>query len=253
MNKILIGSTAIKHWFSDFSREPKDTDYIVDADIATVNRVENTEYLPNKVLMDLYNGTGKMILEPDHLCTLKASHLCWDINWNKHMFDLQFLLKKGCKIDTNLFFTLYKYWNTYHSKNKRSDLKMTKEDFFDNAINYNENQHDDIHKILNPIPIYTLVLKDGAEVELDENKFIQLSHEQKINFVREEVMVMAWERYRTMQYRVAFDKMLKKFIINHCPLFALLFTLENYIEITKINNNYIKQINHEMGRIKLSI
>lgn len=250
MHKILIGSKAIKHWFNDFTREPKDTDYIIESDKVIVNRAENTEYLPNRILIDLYNGTNKTILEPDHLCTLKASHLCWDINWAKHMYDLQFLLKKGCKIDINLFFKLYTHWNVYHVKNKRSDLKMSKQDFFNNAINYDEHQHDDIHRIINPNPIYTLVLKDNEEVELDENKFKQLTHQQKIYFVREEVMVMGWERYRNMNYRVAFDKMLKKFILNHCPLFALIFTLENYIEITKINFNYIKQINHELGRLK---
>ena len=27
---ILIGSKAIKYWFPDFPRDPKDTDYIVD-------------------------------------------------------------------------------------------------------------------------------------------------------------------------------------------------------------------------------
>lgn len=252
MDKILIGSTAIKHWYDDFTRQPKDKDYIVDAQKVTVDRAENTEYLPCAIMWDLYKGTNKTVLDAEHLTTLKASHLAWNINWDKHMYDLQFLLRKGNKIDSNLFFNLYRYWNTYHEKNKRSDLKMTKEDFFDNAVNYDDNEHDDLHKILNPVPIYTLVLKDNCEVELDENKFHALSHEQKILFVQEETMVMAWERYRKMNYRVAFDKMLKKFIISHCPLFALIFTLENYVEITKININYIKKINYELGTIKSS-
>jgi len=29
---ILIGSSAIKHWYPDFKREPKDLDYIVGED-----------------------------------------------------------------------------------------------------------------------------------------------------------------------------------------------------------------------------
>ena len=49
-------------------------------------------------------------------------------------------------------------------------LKCLKRDFFNN-VNYDEMEHDDLHKIINPVPIYTKVLKDNCEVELDENKF----------------------------------------------------------------------------------
>ena len=239
---ILIGGSAIRHWFPSFDREPKDIDYIVD-DNENYQNTRIIEHLKNPIISELYKGTGKTIIEPNDLYTLKASHLCWDLSWEKHMWDLQFLLKNGCTINPVLFFELYQYWNTYHTKNKRSDLKMTKEDFFDNAINYNENQHDDLHLLINPIPVYTLVLKDECEVELDENKFNNLSHEQKMNFVREEVMVMAYERYRSKNFRVAYSKMLKKFIINHAPLFSLLFILTNYIELNKCPFNFINKIN----------
>lgn len=256
---ILIGSKAIKYWFPDFPREPKDTDYILfEFQNYGVIKTPGVEYLHNKIISDLYleqhkhNSVNKpLVLNPNDLCTLKASHLCWDINWSKHMYDLQFLLRKGCKIDWSLFWKLYNYWNEVHSKNKRSDLKMSKEDFFDNAINYNENEHDEIHKLLNPIPVYTLVLKDGAEVELDELKFHNLSYEQKLNFVREECYVMAWERYGKMNYRFAYAKMLKKFIISHAPLFSLPFILENYIELQKKPIiNFIKTINNGLQTIK---
>ncbi len=158
------------------------------------------------------------------------------------MFDLQFLLKKENKIDFELFNKLYEYWNTVHSKNKRSDLKMSKEDFFDNAVNYNENEHDEIHKILNPIPIYTKCLKDGCEVELDKDKFNKLSYKDKLEFVREEVMVMAYERYKELGYKKAYNKMLKKFIISHAPMFSIVFILENYIELQNCTRNFIKEI-----------
>lgn len=246
---VIIGSTAIKYWYKDFPREPKDLDIAVydKLEEATIlyNSPRKVEYLENPILLDyLKNNVSNKYkyLPPYMLCTLKASHLMWDVNWSKHMWDYQFLLKKANKIDEELFWKLYDYWNEVHGKNKRSDLKMSKEDFFDNAINYNEHQHDEIHKIVNPNPIYTKVLKDGAEVELDEEKWKKLTWEDKINFIREECYVMAWERYKHLNYRVAFDRMIKKFILSHCPKFALLFTLENYIELTKIKINYIKQI-----------
>lgn len=245
---ILIGSTAIKHWYPDFPREPKDEDYLV-IDAKRHTKKQGIEYLENPILLRYVNEFTEY-LSPDLLATLKASHLCWNINWSKHMFDLQFLLKKGCKINPELFLKLYEYWNEYHGKNKRSNLKMSKEDFFDNAINYNESEHDGLHKILNPVPIYTLILKDGKEVELCEDKFTKLTHDQKLDLVREEVMVMAWERYKDMNYKNAYSRMIKKFIISHAPLFCLLFIFENYIELHKPKINYIKQIENGLQKTK---
>lgn len=248
---ILIGSTAIKQHYPDFPREPKDKDYIIyEHQNFQWNSNRETEYLHNKVISDLYHKTGKEVIEPNHLTTLKASHLCWNINWDKHMFDLQFLLKKGCLIDKDLFWKLYDFWNVYHGKNKRSDLKMSKDEFFDNAINYNEHEHDYLHTIINPVPVYTLILKDGKDVELDEIKYERLTKEQKLQLIREEVMVMAYERFKHLPYKIAYNRMLKKFIMNHAPKFSLLFILENYIELTKINFNYINQIHESVQTIK---
>lgn len=242
---IYIGSSAIKYHYPDFPREPKDLDIILTSNIKDIDfdlMLGKLEKLENSILVKKYTNNFNGCISANDLCTLKASHLCWDINWEKHMFDLQFLLKKGNKIDFKLFNELYEYWNVVHSKNKRSDLKMSKEDFFDNAVNYNSNEHDEIHKILNPIPIYTKCLKDGEEVELDENKFYNLSYEDKLEFVREEVYNMAYERYKELGYKRAYNKMLKKFIISHTPIWSVIFILENYIELQNCKKNFIKII-----------
>lgn len=249
---ILIGSSAIRYHYKDFPREPKDIDFIVtEKEKQTIKKGDNVEFLENPIFTSMFRYSGgNPVLSPDHLCTLKASHLFWNINWDKHMFDLQFLLKKDCEIDEELFYRLYEFWNKYHSKNKRSDLKMTKDEFFDNAINYDESEHDHLHTIINPIPTYTKVLKDGCEVELDEEKFKALSHNEKLEFVREECYIMAYERFKHLDYRVGFSLMLKKFIISHAPLFSLIFILENYIELHKCKINYIKIINDELQKNK---
>lgn len=246
---IVIGSTAIKHYFPDFNREPKDVDIIrrnvlVENDIICFEN-KKVEILDNPVIEDLYKNKSEVYISSNDLLTLKASHICWDINWTKHMWDIQFLLKKGCKIDYKLFKKLYEYWNTYHSNNKRSDLKMSKKEFFNNAINYDEMEHDEKHKLLNPIPIYTKVLRDNCEVELDENKFFNLSYEDKLGFVYEEVMVMAFERFKHLNYRQAYEIMLKKFIISHAPFFSLTFIIENYIELLKPKFDYFKILKNE--------
>ena len=232
---VLIGSQAIKHYFPDFPREPKDYDYIV-KEVPKVQHI-NTEYLRNPVLEDYPLD----ILEPDYILTLKASHLFWDINWDKHMFDTQFLLKKGCTINRRLFFQLYEHWNNYHGKNKRSNLSMSASDFFDNAVKC-EYDHDFLHTLINPQPTYIKVLKDGAEVELDEEKFNKLSHKEKCDLASEEIMVMGWERFNRLNYMSAYSRMMKKFIMGHAPMWLALFIIENYVELHKPKFNFYKLI-----------
>ena len=255
---IIIGSKALKFHYPDFPRENKDIDVICDNTIEEhinnrwnllmlIREDKKIERLKNPILLDLYlnNKSSSLVyISSNHLTTLKASHLMWNIGpWDKHMFDLQFLLKKGNEIDEKLFWELYEYWNQYHGKNKRSDLKMSKDDFFNNAVNYDTMEHDEMHKIINPTPIYIKILKDGCEVELDEEKYNLLSHEEKLDLVREECYIMAFERYKHLDYRIAYNRMLKKFIINHAPKFTLLFILKNYIELqNKPKFNFIKQI-----------
>ena len=239
---ILIGSSAIKHWYPDFKREPKDIDFIIDENEILPPRGQNVEYLVNPIFANKWKYKDTKPMYPSDLTTLKASHLCWDINWEKHMFDLQFLLSKGNEIEEELFWELYDYWNVYHNKNKRSDLKMTKDEFFSNAINYDVAEHDDLHLLINPTPTYTKILKDGCDVELDEEKYNLLSHEEKLDLIREEVMVMSWERYRKNGFRQGYNKMLKKFILSHAPRFVLIFILKNYIELHQVPYDYFTKI-----------
>jgi len=238
MKKIIIGSTAIKHWFPDFNREPKDLDYAYDGDKVISTR--EIEYLPNPIILK-YTRWDKY-LEPDLLLTLKASHLILEINWAKHMFDCQFLLKKGCVIETEVFNELVEYWKTSHPKVKRSKLEMSKDDFFTNAINYDVNSHDDLHLLINPTPMYKKLLKEGCEVELDEEKFHILSKNEKLDVIREEVYVMGYERYAKLNYRLAYKRMLDKFTRTHAPTYMIPFIVENYIELLKPQFNFIDVI-----------
>ena len=235
---LLIGSSAIKYHYPDFPIVPKDIDYAVSL---RRSNDKGVEYLYNDVIGDL-NG----IASPDVLYTLKISHVIgWDIKWEKHMFDIQFLKKKGCLLDRNLFERLYKFWNLQNSINNRSNLDMSAKDFFNNAL---KTPHDYYHTLLNPTPIYTKILKDGAEVDVSEEKFNKLTFEEKCDLVREEVMVMAYERYKNVNYMSAYSKMLKKFIINHSPLWEGLFIIENFIILHKPLFNYFKTISDKINK-----
>jgi len=244
-HKIIIGSTAIKHHFPDFKRESKDLDYAV-GDVYTQEVSDlKIEYLKNPVLLEHFKGNIPEYCPPNELYTLKMSHLFWNINWEKHNFDQIFLQNKGCILIEDLFYKLYDYWNIYHGQNKRSDLKMTSEKFFDNALKC-EYSHDYLHTLIKDPPTYTKVLKDGAEVEVCEEKFNKLSFEEKCDLVREEIYIMATERMFHKDYRINYSIMLKKFIISHAPLWEAKFILNNYVYLHKAPFDYITLINNKL-------
>lgn len=246
--KILIGSSAMRHWFEDFNRTAKDKDYAVNIEIGFDKDPEGKiriEYLYNPILKPL---NKENIATPEQLLSLKMSHIFWDINWEKHMYDIQFLLSKGVKLKYSLFKELKQFFDIYLPKVHRSDLKMTKEEFFSNAVNKDTNQHDELHYKLTPTPAFTKILKDNEEVEVCFNKFESLSQEEKFDVVIEETVVMAFERYSDTNYRKNFHKQLKDNIIKHFPEPIALFAVENYIELTKYYKLKIEEMFNKLNK-----
>lgn len=239
---LIIGSTALKHYFPDFPREPKDLDIAVPTEKGYKNG-KGIEYLYNPIITK-YQYEG--YLKPELLLSLKTSHLFFNLNWEKHLYDVQFLLNKGVKYDVKIVDELFKFWEEYLPKVRRSQLEMNKESFFTNAVNEDTEQHDYLHTLINPVPMYTLLLKDGAEVELDEIKWNKLTFEQKCNVVFEETAVMAYERYPKLNYRRAYSIQLKDNIIKHFPHYIALFAIENYPKLEKPKFNYIEQIKSKL-------
>ena len=253
LNKILIGSHALKHHFEDYPREPKDKDFAVNQE--GVKSSPEVEYLYNPVLHKWYADTevfekvDQIIIDPNELYTLKMSHLMWDLNWDKHAYDVMWLKDKWCKVIPELFYALYDFFKVLHGGNKRSDLEMTSEEFFDNAI-VCDYEHDDLHTLLKETPTYTKVLKQGAEVEVSEDKFNELTFEEKCDLVREEVHVMAWERMAgKLKWHHAYSIMFKKFIISHAPMWEALFILDNLAVLSKPTFNYFEQIENNLYKL----
>ena len=100
---MIIGSTAIKYWYPDFRREPKDLDIIKGMYADDLRTTGKMEWLENPILRNHFTKPI-LYITPNELYTLKMSHLFWNINWEKHMFDVQFLRDKGCKLDRELFY-----------------------------------------------------------------------------------------------------------------------------------------------------
>lgn len=228
MQKILIGSKAIKHWYNDFNRPVKDTDY------ATATEVENkgnldVEYLYNPVLFKYFSNFE--ILPPNALYTLKVSHLFWEKGFEKHLQDAVFLKDKGCELDLDLFRELREFWDTYLPIIRRSVLKMSKKEFFTNSVNESTDSHDILHEKVSEViglkPAFLKILK--GEVEVCPKLFRALPFKEKVRVVQEEVFVMMLERLpKGFPVRLGFQKQLNNCIMKHFSEEVALFAIENY-------------------------
>lgn len=252
---ILIGSKRLKQLYPEFNREPKDEDWVVGDN--SLKGSKAVEFLYNPVLIKYCEDNNLKEVNGDILYTLKLSHTVgWRLennSWDKHVWDITFLKDQGCNIIWSLFYDLHKFWESIHGVNKRSDLDMSAEEFFDNALE-NGHKHDYYHTLLNPIPTYLKVLEDGHEVLVSEKKFNNLSFEDKCNLVYEEVMCMSAERYKGLGYRFRYGRMLNKFILNHAPLWEAIFILENYKILSRAPYNFMEKINsqlREFGELEL--
>lgn len=234
----IIGSTATKYWFSDFKREPKDIDFATETHIKKIRK--DIEFLYNPIIAK----RSCSYASPSDLLSLKVSHIFWDINWDKHMFDIQFLLDNGVIWDLELVAELRKFWSAHLPKIRRSDLTANRDQFFTNNVNEDTNEHDLYHLKLREVPTYTKILKNDGTVDICEKLFEQLSHEDKLNIAREEAYVMAYERYhKTLKYTEAYRKQLKDCIIKHFPPFVAYYAITHYKELVKRPEDYYAKIN----------
>lgn len=229
--QVIIGSTALSKHYPDFKRKPSDLDIVVETKKENKNGVE---YHLNPVLLEVEKEKH---ITPKNLLALKVSHMFWDNSWAKHMWDIHFLLSKGVEFDFNLYKRFRNYFEKVLPNIKRSELQMDKESFFTNKVNENTQQHDELHYMLNPVPMFTLLLKDGCEVELDESKWDSLTFEQKKDVVYEETIVMAVERYKG-RWQHAYANQLKDNIIKHFPEYIALFSIFNYPKLEFKPNKY---------------
>jgi len=257
MKSLIIGSTAIKHWYHDFKRVPKDLDLIC-ADGVSTKDVERLWISEFQELIDI--NFDESYLDPNLLLTLKLSHLGWDILWEKHVSDVEFLFSKGCMPDRGVYERLVKGWIQKHGKKWASLKGKDSTTFFEDAVKRKYN-HDSIHEAvaIYDKPLYERLVYEG--VSCSERGFEQLNWTDKILLVKEEVWVTALERYIIptdfkCSITAAYQKSLKKLATTMSSGWFKWFILSNihilrqcrdrsFIEKfkTALNNNRIKYEN----------
>ena len=191
MPTLVVGSTAMARLLPG-TRYPKDVDVFSD----NPNTPEWDSFWHESLHEWIGDDTFRFATL-DELYTIKVSHAQWELSnntWEKHVYDIVQLKRAGAVLDSNLHKLLYSVWEETHGV-KVMDLAQDKSEFFDDAVRRTYD-HDSLHDSVayGERPIYTEVLKDGAEVDIDMKKLKALPLERFVDLIKEEIFVTALER-----------------------------------------------------------
>lgn len=190
-NYVIVGSTA------SAIRKPNDLDVMYYGDRPNLTSDRRIEYHEEEPLLieALLNGSSNNIANRDTIYTLKLSHVFWPINHDKTIADIIKLSREDCQIDHTLFYFLKSYWTAKHGNKDFLSLKRSANDFFNDYVT-KVVDHDLLHEwVAKDTPLYKRCLKDGEEVLIDQKKFSDLTFEDQLHMIREEIMVIALERF----------------------------------------------------------
>ena len=250
--KLLVGSTAAKHWFDDF-RTPNDIDYFISRPEEKMSNSRGVEYFYHPLLANWieqnYSDEDVLIATPDMLYTIKLSHSFWALKngtWNKHMHDVMWFQNRDANLMPEFYDVLYKTWVEVHGA-KRANLNVPASEFFTKAVERTYD-HDSIHKTIayGDTAMYEKILRDGSEVAVARDKFEALTHEEKCMLVREEVYATALERILIPSnytrsplsaYAWAMRQTITSFSKGWFPLWCVL----NYRDIYKPDCNFVQR------------
>lgn len=193
---ILVGSKALEVFGYDIGTR-RDTDYIVAKGWVRPEGCDVIE-VSEDVYSELLNHTDQNgVLLPEAMLTLKLSHLPWDNKWEKHCKHATGLMLSGLYPIESLYQTLKAFWEEVYGDKRFLSVSGSKKEFFDDRWVYYKYDHDLLHVLVSEdgTPIYTKCLAEGEEVKIDKSKFDNLSEEDKVRMFKEEVMVIAIERW----------------------------------------------------------
>lgn len=244
--RVLVGSQAMRQHFSDF-RKPHDTDYFSDA------KIDGAETFYHPYLEGWDWGP---VATPDELYTIKVSHAFWPNRWAKHIQDIAWMQRNGCKRIPELHDLLYLIWTEHYGK-KRARLApgTTPEEFFTATVD-RKYDHDSVHASVAYYdkPLFNRILADGESVAVDQSKFEAMDHLDRLRLAREEVYATALERIiipsdysesPLRAYRWALEKTVTSFSKGWFPLFMV----ENAQHLLRPEVDYVQRHKDNADRL----
>ena len=242
--KILVGSKAAKIHIPTF-REGNDVDYW------SLEKLWNCDssIIPKEIIpLFEHDSLVNRCATLNDLLTIKLSHLPYDILWKKHLNDYLVFKKHGAQINRALYVALQQHWENVHGNKSFLSLYRTKDNFFDDYVE-KEQEHDYLHELVAypDKPIYTQCLREGQEVMIDWSKFLLMSFEQQVKMFREEINVIATERWLLptkdsgrITFREAYSKSLHKTVTALTKGKASRFLCENIEEFIRPNRKEVE-------------
>lgn len=191
----IVGSSALQY-FGLLTRNPKDVDVFTTEEHEGYCKEQrwDTIVVPKNILHLIPTKEGRAT--PDAVYTIKLSHLPYNIHWDKHWRDAQYLKKRGCVVIEPLYRALSDYWKRINGNKEFLSLNRSKQSFFNDYVTYLYD-HDYLHELVAypNKPIYLQCLKEGQDVLIDNDKLWSLPFKQQIKMFREEIGVIACERW----------------------------------------------------------
>lgn len=262
--RIIVGSKALSQ-FDLCRRNPKDLDIHITED--EIIDFKCDQYVIPEDILSLYQTIKVGAVDyatPNTVYTLKCSHFAWDIHWEKTKQDILWLKHCGCELIPELYNELKLYWSYLHGNKDFLSLNKSKEYFFNDFVVY-KYDHDYLHELVAfPfLPVYTKCLKDGQDVLIDKSKFDQLTFEEQIRMFREEITVIACERWllqdrNKISWYQSYLFSLKKTIINLTKNWASDFIILHLDEFINPDYKYFEHLlntllENKMSKVDMSI
>jgi hypothetical protein len=249
--KILIGSKAMASYPYWEDRKVNDVDYFTDLDI----KENGVETFFHNALLEYFEEDEERTASIDELYTIKVSHIFWDVNWDKHAYDiLKFQDFGNADLIPDLYDILYGIWRERYG-DKKVNLNVMAADFFKNTVK-RDFVHDSIHASVAYYdePLFNVILAENEAVKVDQNKFWAMSHADQIKLVREEVYATALERLvipsgYTYSPRTAYKWALKKTITSFSKGWFPLFVVQNLLELWSPDIDYVKKHKENLDRL----
>lgn len=233
---IVYGSYVMKFWYPERS-SPNDIDVIqLDSDDYDQNLISalKKENLPIEIykgsfFYPLEDATQNSFLLPEGQLTVHMSHAMYDLHWEKSIQNIIFLQRKNVTYDIESVKILRKGWEKIHAGvREKMNMNLPPEVFFNSNISRYYN-HDDLHDMLktDKIPAFEKILRDNVSVAVSKNKFNNLTLEEKLATVIEEVCVLACERHFDQPVDIAYQTALRGFITRMTSGWYNLFVLDH--------------------------
>jgi hypothetical protein len=277
MRYLITGSCAL-HYF-DLVWEYNDVDVISPNGLSSLDK-ETLEsvlgrkcdptVLPYEIFCLIPHKEGRVT--PDAIYTILCSHIGWDsgqnnhsklggsVQWDKYKQRILHLRGIGCELIPELYEKLLTHWKKEFGNKEFLSLKKDKSDFFNDYVPY-KYDHDLLHDVVAypNEPMYNLCLERGEDVLTSKEMFDKMSFEQQIQMFREEICVIALERWVipcNESFHLSWAKSLKKTITQLTKNWAtefLVINLEKFLKPDwKMYDNYLSFVeeNNKTGEYK---